>query len=52
MKTFTQEELKNITALLLRVDLKGTEAITVGSLLQKISSLIEPEEVKPKEDKK
>ena len=52
MTQFTPEEVKNIRALLFRVDLKGTEAIVVGALLEKLNTLIPKEEPKKEEDKK
>jgi len=46
---FTNDELKNIKALIGIAPIKGTDALTVALLLQKIESLLVPE---PKEEKK
>lgn len=40
---FTLQELQAISTLLLRVDLKGNEALTVAQLQLKVNSLIKPE---------
>jgi len=48
---FTKEELQNLLALMNRVDLKGSEAITFAVLQQKISGLINPPAT-PKEEEK
>ena len=42
---FTNEELKALSVLLLRVDLKGNEALTVAQLQIKINNLLKPETV-------
>ncbi len=43
MEQFTQEDLQNISKLITRVaDIKGTEALAVAVLQQKIASLITP----------
>lgn len=47
---FTLQELQAISALLLRVDLKGNEALTVAQLQLKVNGLIKeqtPVEPKP-----
>lgn len=43
MNQFSQEELKNLSILLQRVDLKGSEALPVVELQLKIKKLIVPE---------
>jgi len=48
---FTQEELKNLLALIAVAPIKGIEATTVALLQQKITSLVAISEVK-KEDGK
>lgn len=40
MNQFTQEELKNVLALLARVELRGNEAFAVAMLQKKVQSLI------------
>jgi len=44
MIQFTQEELKNLLALLNRVDIKGSEALPAVLLMQKINSQISGED--------
>lgn len=44
---FTIQELQAISTLLLRVDLKGNEALTVAQLQLKVSNLIKQQEVIP-----
>ncbi len=53
MEQFTQEDLQNISKLIARVsDIKGTEALAVAVIQQKIANLITPTEVAtPKETK-
>ncbi len=48
---FTPEELKNVLALLSRVDIKGNEAVAVALLIQKVTKLLEttPESEETKE---
>lgn len=41
---FSNEELKNIATLLLRVDLKGNEALPVAQLQLKVNNLIKETE--------
>lgn len=48
---FTQDELNIITAVINRVDIKGSEATTIALLQQKIAVMMKPVE-EPKEDKK
>ena len=40
---FTQEELKNLSVLLQRVNLTGNEALAVAKLQLKVAELIKPE---------
>lgn len=49
---FTQEELKNIKALIGIAPIKGTDALTVALLLQKIEGLLTPEPKKEEKDAK
>jgi hypothetical protein len=44
---FTKEELKSLSVLLQRVDLKGNEAITVAILQTKIENLMNPPSTLP-----
>ncbi len=47
----TQEDLKNISTLLLRIDIKGNEALAVAQLQLKINSLLNPERAVPVQTK-
>lgn len=47
----TNEDFKNISLLLNRIDLKGSEALGVATLMQKVASLIKEEPVKEEEQK-
>lgn len=47
---FSTEELKNLSVLLLRVNLTGSEALAVASLQAKVNSLI-PKETPVEEPK-
>jgi hypothetical protein len=49
MNNFTQEELKNILALVNLAPIKGQDAVTVALLQQKLSGLITPPPVKEEE---
>lgn len=52
METFTQEELRNIAALISIAPITGKDAVPVALLQQKISTMLQPEAPKPeKEDK-
>lgn len=51
MENFTQEDIKNILALIAQVPIKGQEAITVAILQQKLSKLLNPEATKVEEKK-
>jgi len=48
---FTQQELMNLKALVLRSPIEGEESLAVALLLQKIDSLLKEEET-PKEEPK
>jgi hypothetical protein len=48
---FTQEDLKNMLALINLAPIKGQEAVTVAILQQKIAKLIELPKEEPKETK-
>lgn len=49
MEKFTNEELKNLAALINTAQIRGNESFTVALLLQKIQRLLE---TPPKEEKK
>lgn len=46
MNNFSQEEIKNILALISKAPITGEGALTVALLQQKLAKLLEPEEVK------
>lgn len=50
MNNFNQEEIKNIITLIGRANITGQEATPTAILLQKLSSLLTPED--KKEEKK
>jgi hypothetical protein len=49
---FTSDELKAISTLLSRVDIKGSEAMTIVVLQQKIAKIIKDEQAEKPEEKK
>lgn len=49
---FTNEELKIILALISLAPIKGSDALAVALLQQKIETLMKPAEPKPEEPKK